>query len=82
MKKETCEAKIKAMLLIILKDKGVGRKEIGNSESLYEDGVGLDSLDAATFSVMLEHEFGSEPYSKGGFPRTLGDVVAFYSKDS
>ena len=33
---------------------------------LWGDGLGLDSLEAAELSAMLEDEFGSDPFSAGG----------------
>jgi acyl carrier protein len=47
---------------------------------LWGDGLGLDSLEAAELSAMLEDEFGSDPFSSGGdLPETVGDIVAFYA---
>jgi acyl carrier protein len=45
---------------------------------LYGDGLGLDSLDAAELSAVLEDTHGSDPFSAGDAPATVGDVVAFY----
>jgi acyl carrier protein len=47
---------------------------------LWGDGLGLDSLEAAELSAMLEDEFGSDPFSaEGDLPETVGDIVAFYA---
>lgn len=47
---------------------------------LWGDGIGLDSLEAAELSAMLEDEFGSDPFSAGGdLPETVGDIVLFYA---
>ncbi len=47
---------------------------------LWGDGLGLDSLEAAELSAMLEDECGSDPFSTGGdLPERVGDVVAFYA---
>ena len=46
--------------------------------SLYADGVGLDSLDAAELSAVLEDELGSSPFDASEMPETVGDVIAFY----
>jgi len=47
---------------------------------LWGEGIGLDSLEAAELSAMLEDEFGSDPFSAGGdLPEKVSDVVAFYS---
>jgi acyl carrier protein len=46
---------------------------------LWGDGLGLDSLEAAELSAMLEDEFGSDPFSAGGeLPENVGDILAFY----
>lgn len=46
---------------------------------LFADGAGLDSLETAELSVILEDEFGTDPYSEGQTPETVGDIVNFYS---
>ncbi len=46
---------------------------------LYGGGLGLDSLEAAELSALLEDEIGSDPFSSGDeLPQTVGDVLAFY----
>lgn len=53
--------------------------ELTDGTPLYGDGLGLDSLEAAELSAMLEDELGSDPYSAGGdLPNTVGDILAFY----
>lgn len=48
--------------------------------ALWGDGLGLDSLEAAELSALLEDEFGSDPFSAGGdLPERVGDIVAFYA---
>ncbi|MCW2753032.1 MAG: hypothetical protein JWQ32_443 [Marmoricola sp.] len=47
---------------------------------LYADGVGLDSLETAELSAILEDELGSDPFAEGQLPQTLGEVVAFYDE--
>lgn len=47
---------------------------------LWGDGLGLDSLEAAELSAMLEDEFGSDPFSAGGeLPATVADILDFYT---
>jgi acyl carrier protein len=47
---------------------------------LWGDGLGLDSLEAAELSAILEDAFGSDPFSNGGdLPGTVADVLAFYA---
>ena len=45
---------------------------------LYADGVGLDSLEAAELSALLEDEVGSDPFTSSEMPRTLREILAFY----
>lgn len=70
---------ISSMLSEILKTKGVERSNFAPEDRLYEDGLGLDSLDAATLAAMLDNAFGSDPYNAGEFPQTVGEIVAFYT---
>jgi acyl carrier protein len=48
---------------------------------LFEDGVKLDSLEAAELSALLEDELGSDPFSEGEMPQTVGELIAFYDED-
>jgi acyl carrier protein len=52
--------------------------ELTGDTALYGDGLGLDSLDAAELSALLEDRHGSDPFSAGEAPATVGDIVAFY----
>ena len=71
-------SKILKMLEQLLKNKNIVFTDPGDDTALYQGGLGLDSLDTAEFSVLLEKDFGHDPYSNGIFPRTIGDVVAYY----
>ena len=45
-----------------------------------EDGLGLDSLDTAELSAVLEDTFGTDPFSAGdAMPQTVGDITDFYA---
>jgi len=44
-----------------------------------EDGLGLDSLETAELSAILEDELGTDPFGAGLLPETVGDIVAFYA---
>ena len=46
---------------------------------LYADGVGLDSLETAELSALLEDDHGSDPFSTGGMPQTVREIQAFYA---
>ena len=41
--------------------------------------LGLESLDLAELSAILEDELGRDPYSEGILPRTVGDVIEWYN---
>jgi acyl carrier protein len=53
-------------------------RELSDETPLYADGLGLDSVEAAELSAILEDEFGSDPFSAGEVPETVGDILAFY----
>lgn len=46
--------------------------------TLYADGVGLDSLETAELSAVLEDDFGTDPFQSEPMPQTVGDILAFY----
>jgi acyl carrier protein len=56
------------------------KKAVDLDVSLYSEGIGLDSLDVAELSAVLEDEFGMDPFSNGLMPETIGDIVAFYDE--
>ena len=47
-------------------------------DSHLHDDLDLDSLELAELSVMLEDTLGSDPYSAGIVPDTVGEIVSFY----
>lgn len=48
---------------------------------LYAEGIGLDSLETAELAAVLEDELGTDPFSEGQTPRTVGEVIEFYADD-
>lgn len=52
--------------------------EFDSTTPLYAGGIGLDSLETAELSAMLEDDLGSDPFSSGDMPQTVGDILAFY----
>lgn len=48
---------------------------------LFGEGLGLDSLQTAELSVLLEDEIGRDPFSEGATPQTVGEIVDFYDKN-
>lgn len=75
---ENTVVKIVEIVAGLLKDKGHTQIDISHTQSLYEDGLGLDSMDAAALSVALEQEFGSDPFMSGDFPKTIADIAGYY----
>lgn len=73
------ESEIIDIIKTILKHQAFPETAVESSSELYEDGVGLDSLCVAELSATLEKAYGSDPYSSKILPRTVGDIVAFYS---
>ena len=50
---------------------------------LYADGLGIDSLETAELSALLEDEFGTDPFNSAAeMPETVGDILSFYSADT
>lgn len=49
---------------------------------LFGEGIGLDSLETAELSSMLEDDLGTDPFSDGVAAQTVGDVLDFYSDDA
>ena len=62
----------------LLKRRKEANVEFDENADLYED-LGLDSLEVAELSAVLEDDLGSDPYSAGQLPRTVGEVVDFYN---
>jgi acyl carrier protein len=52
--------------------------EVFDATALFADGLGLDSLETAELSSMLEDEVGSDPFSEGILPQTVGELLGFY----
>jgi acyl carrier protein len=42
------------------------------------DDLGLESLDVAELSAILEDDLGRDPYSAGFLPETVGQLVDWY----
>lgn len=73
------QTKVRTVIELFLQRADKSREDLSDSTSLYGDGLGLDSLEAAELSAVLEDEFGTDPFSAGGeMPATVGDILAFY----
>lgn len=61
----------------LLERRGARGVEIRPESKLTAD-LGLDSLELAELSAVLEDELGHDPYSEGIVPETLAELVAYY----
>ena len=75
----TSPADVEKTVVDFLSRAGKLGEDFTSSTPLYADGVGLDSLETAELSAMLEDELGSDPYSTGEMPQTLDEIQAFYA---
>lgn len=58
-----------------------GSVDVDLDTRLFADGLGLDSLETAELSVVLEDALGTDPFSVGDMPQSVGEIVAFYGAD-
>jgi acyl carrier protein len=72
------QAVVGALRSLLQRRKG-SAAAVNIDSDLYGD-LGLDSLDVAEFSAVLEDNLGRDPYSEGIVPRTVGDVIEFYDE--
>jgi acyl carrier protein len=63
---------------MLLERRGEEPTALRPDADLYQD-LELDSLEIAELSVVLEDEFGTDPYTSGLVPRTVIEVVEFYN---
>ncbi len=63
----------------LLEQRGAGSLEIRSEAKLTVD-LGLDSLELAELSAVLEDEVGHDPFSEGIVPETVGELVAYYDR--
>jgi acyl carrier protein len=52
--------------------------EAGEETLLFADGLGLDSLETAELSALLEDDLGTDPFSVGELPQTIAEILDFY----
>lgn len=53
---------------------------VTDSTALHADGLGLDSLETAELSALLEDTLGTDPFSEGQLPVTVGELLDFYGE--
>ncbi|MGN6252652.1 MAG: acyl carrier protein [Marmoricola sp.] len=71
-------ATVRAVIVRFLERSDKPTEALTSETGLWGDGLGLDSLEAAELSAMLEDEFGTDPFSSGDLPETVGDVLSYY----
>jgi acyl carrier protein len=67
---------------VFLERHGKAHDDLTDDVNLFGDGLELDSLEAAELSAELEDALGSDPFSNGDSPQTIGDVIRFYAIES
>lgn len=73
------EQTVKSAIKKLLKRRSSEPVEVDRDADLYQD-LALDSLEVAELSAALEDDLGSDPYSEGLVPRTVGEIADFYDK--
>lgn len=53
-------------------------KELSPDMPLFAEGLGLDSLETAELSALLEDTHGTDPFQEAEMPQTVGEIFAFY----
>lgn len=72
-RRATAEQTLKSFL--VRANKG---PEVADTDGLFGDGIGLDSLETAELSALLEDDLGSDPFSEGLLPQTVGELLGYY----
>ena len=63
----------------LLDQRGASGVEVLPESTLTAD-LGLDSLELAELSAVLEDEIGYDPFSEGIVPETVAALVAYYDR--
>jgi acyl carrier protein len=73
------QGSVVALIQSLLERSDKGDLEVSMDTVLHGDGLGLDSLETAELSAILEDEFGTDPFGAGLMPETVAEIVAFYT---
>ena len=73
------QAIIRDTIQRLLDQRGASGIEVRAESTLTAD-LGLDSLELAELSAVLEDEVGRDPFSEGIVPETVGELVAYYDR--
>jgi acyl carrier protein len=68
---------ILATIETLLARRGAGGLAVTPESKLAAD-LGMDSLELAELSAVLEDELGHDPYSEGIIPATVSELVGYY----
>ncbi len=74
----TTQAEVEATIRTFLVRAKKSTENVTSETPLYADGIGLDSLETAELSAVLEDTHGTDPFSGGLMPQTISDIVQFY----
>lgn len=73
------QGSILALIQSLLERSDKGDLTVAMDSVIHGDGLGLDSLETAELSALLEDEFGTDPFGAGLMPETVAEIVAFYT---
>lgn len=73
------QGSILKMIQSLLERANKGDVTVTMDAPIHGEGLGLDSLETAELSAILEDEFGTDPFGAGLMPETVGEIVAFYA---
>lgn len=76
---QRAETIIRETIQTLLDQRGAGGKDITRESKLTAD-LGLDSLELAELSAVLEDEIGHDPFSEGIVPETVGELIGYYDQ--
>lgn len=71
-------AAVRDAIGVLLARRGAGNLVISPESRLAGD-LGLDSLELAELSAVLEDELGRDPFSEGIVPDTVGELDDFFA---
>ncbi len=73
------QGSILVLIQSLLERSDKGDVTVAMDTAIHGDGLGLDSLETAELSAILEDEFGTDPFGAGLMPETVAEIVAFYT---
>lgn len=64
----------------LLERSNKGDVQVALESPIHGEGLGLDSLETAELSAILEDEFGSDPFGAGLMPETVAEIIEYYTE--